>query len=527
MRPTHATALFVSLLAGPACAGAQALDDALVPRGHVRLGIAPVFTAWSSRFGRTPSGVERREALGEDLTVPSAELLFPGAAALRAAVEAMSGQSPYVPVLGETTGRVSKDVTRVELGTHVGVLDWLAVGLVVPWARTRTNVDIGFRADTTAVDLGLNPGPASAAAASFLQALAGAEASARANAARVCGSQPASPSCVAATALADRTASFRAAALGAYDASAFFPLGGSSTAAMLQQATAALSDALVAAGLPAITAPMAFATQRVDERGLAMLSQAASSGVGGAALGDVRTPWRAGDVEVSLTARVLQGPAGTRTEGRGGFAYRVLATLLGRLPTGWIDDPDVFLDVGSGDGQLDLEARVSGALALGTRMGFLAGARYGLQMPRKLVRRVAPPEVVLPARSTRQLVEWDPGAYWSLEFAPALQLSDELSVGGEYRVFRKHRDRYELVDSSVGAAADPAVLEVESGVTLHEAGLTLRYETTARWLAGGTARPLELRGRLSGAVAGGGGQTPVTTRVDFSVRLFQRVWGPH
>jgi hypothetical protein len=205
--------------------------------------------------------------------------------------------------------------------------------------------------------------------------------------------------------------------------------------------------------------------------------------------------------------------------------YGLLATLLGRLPTGQVDNPDVFLDVGSGDGQPDVEARLRGRVTIGDRIAVLGGARYGIQLPRTLARRVAPPEVVLAPLSSRQLVEWSPGAYWGIEVAPGFRLSEELSVAVEYRVFRKYRDAYELTGTSVGAAVDPIVLEVESGVTLHEMGGTLRYDTVARWVGGDDVRPLQLHARLLRAIAGGGGQTPVTTRVELGVRFFQGIWG--
>jgi hypothetical protein len=69
------------------------------------------------------------------------------------------------------------------------------------------------------------------------------------------------------------------------------------------------------------------------------------------------------------------------------------------------------------------------------------------------------------------------------------------------------------------------VLEEESGVTLHELGGTLRYDTVTRWLGGGDVRPLQLHARVLRAVAGGGGQTPITTRIEFGVRFFQGIWG--
>jgi len=515
MRRHLALVLALALLGGHE-ARAQAIDDALVPRGRVRLEMTPVFTSWEERFGRTDQGAETREPLGADLTAPSADVLFPGAASLRAAVEAMTA-GPWTPVLGETNGRVSKDITRIEFAAHVGVLDWLTVGAVLPWTRTRAHVDVGFAPDTIAGDLGLQTG----SSAAFLQELASASAGAAANATQVCGTSPGSAACASASALASRASSFHGSAVTAYGAGPFFPLAGSTTATSLAQATTDLSADLVAAGLSGISVPMPFATERVDELTLLTLPLSEPSLLM-APLGDVKGLWNAGDMEVSLTARVLEGGLAA-ADGSTRLSYRVLATLLGRLPTGAMDDADFAFDVGTGEGQLDLEARVSGALVVGSRVSLVAGARYGTQRPRTLVRRVAPPEQPLAPLATRAETRWDPGEYWAVEVAPGWRLSRELTLEGEYRVFRKYRDRFTA--SGGGTSFDTSVLEVESGVTLHEVGATLRYDTLTRWLADGTTRPLQLRGRLLHAVAGGGGQTPVTTRVEFSVRLFRRLWG--
>jgi hypothetical protein len=289
---------------------------------------------------------------------------------------------------------------------------------------------------------------------------------------------------------------------------------------------ASLSADLVSAGLGGIGAPMAFATDWVDEPIFWLIPETAASGIQGRALGSVKGLWHAGDVEVSATARLLDGGARDSTGAATGFTYRVLGTFLARLPTGLTDHPDVFLDVGTGDGQTDLEGRLLGQLTISARLGIQAGARYGTQRPRRLLRRVAPPELVLAPLATRHLVEWTPGAYFGVEVAPALRISDELTVSAEYRAFRKYRDRYELAGSSVGASVDPAVLEIESGATLHEVGGALRFDALARGLRPGV-RPLQLSLRWLRAVAGGGGQTPVTTQVELGVRLFQRLWGPH
>jgi probable HAF family extracellular repeat protein len=84
-------------------------------------------------------------------------------------------------------------------------------------------------------------------------------------------------------------------------------------------------------------------------------------------------------------------------------------------------------------------------------------------------------------------------------------------------------DRGEIAGTSVGASVDPSVLEVESGVTLHELGGSLRYDTV--WRLGSGVRPIQAHMRVMRAVAGSGGQTPVTTQLELGVRLFRRIWG--
>jgi hypothetical protein len=506
---------------------AQALDDLLVPRGRVRLQMFPIYTSWDSRFGRTADGVTGRERLGEDLTTTSAESLFPGSAALESAIEAMSGVSGYTPVVGEVVGRVTKDVTRVEFGGHIGVFDWLTVGAVLPWTRTRSNVDVYFRPDTLNGDLGLSPRATDPTGLNaLLLALGDADSDAQANASQVCATSPGSPACASAQVLADRAASFSQAAATAYSASPFFPVAGSTTAASLDDAAVALDADLVAAGLTGIGTPMVFADQRVDEESFReLLPVSAALGIQGAPLGSVRSLWHVGDVEVSASVRLLEGAARDSAAAPARIAYRLVGTFLARLPTGLIDNPDVFLDVGTGDGQTDLEGRLLAELALGRRFSLRAAGRYGVQLPRTLIRRVAPPEQVLAPLSSRQLVEWDPGAYFGVEVGPSFRFSPELSVGGEYRVYRKWRDEYTLAGVSEGAPVDPVVMQIESGMTVHQVGAALRYDNVARRMAGESVVPLQLHFRLLTSVAGSGGQTPVTTHLEFGIRLFRRLWG--
>jgi hypothetical protein len=408
----------------------------------------------------------------------------------------------------------------VELGAQVGIFDWLTIGAMVPLVRTRTNLDVWFRPDTIAGDLGMTPSALSAAP--FLANLATAESSAQANATQVCGTSPGTPECASAQALADRTSGFLASASSAYGASVLFPLSGSVTATALAQSVATLSADLAAAGLSGITTAMPFATSRMTEAQFLELPETAPALGYAGPLGSVKAPWYAGDMEVSATVRLLGPGAADTARASRGLDAELLLTGLVRLPTGAVDYADVLLDVGAGDGQTDFEGRVVARLAAGP-VGLHLGGRYGIQRPRTLVRRVTPPESILAPLSTRQLVEWEPGSYYGIEIAPIWRFSEELNLVGEYRAFQKRRDVYRLAGQSVGAPVDTSVLAQESGVTLHEVGGSLRYDTLGR--LGSGVRPIQAHLRIMYAVAGNGGQTPVTTQVELGVRLFRRLWG--
>lgn len=67
---------------------------------------------------------------------------------------------------------------------------------------------------------------------------------------------------------------------------------------------------------------------------------------------------------------------------------------------------------------------------------------------------------------------------------------------------------------------------MESGVKVHQIGGGLRYDTVSPWLLGETRYPMEVHVRMLQSIAGGGGQTPKSLKVEAGLRLFRRFWGP-
>ncbi|MEQ9397907.1 MAG: hypothetical protein RJQ04_01950 [Longimicrobiales bacterium] len=503
------------------------LQDALVPAGRLRLGFAPSFASWDSRWGRTTVDGAVRDAdepLGADLTDTTGRSLFPGIADLQAQLDDLTSGGGHEAVLGSVSGLVTKNVTRLDFSAHVGVFDWLTVGATLPWIKTRTAVQSAFRT-VDGSNLGLNPLiDDNAAVSAWLAGVDAARAAAESRAASLCGSDP-GEGCSAARALADRTGRFAAAGRRAYFASAFFLVAGSDAAQAVSDAAAALSGDLTDAGLPGVGTPL-FAPAGLDEAGFYELPENGGAGIGTTPLGTVDGLWAAGDIEVTASARILAGEVRDSGAAVPRLAWRLVGGGLVRLGTGIRDDPDVLLDLGTGDGQTDLEGFLDAAVQIGSRLGLRGGLRYGVQRPVTMLRRVAPHERIFAPVALTRAVEWSPGSYLDLIVSPRFHLDETLSLSADYRLFDKSADAYALAfPAADGTDPDPTVLASETAMTVGELGVGLRYSTLAGWRTGRVSPPVEISARLVLPLHGAGGQTPRATRADVSIRLFRALWG--
>lgn len=524
-----------ALLLAPSLAEGQVFDETMVPRGQVRLQAHGIFESWGDRFGRAADGTESLERLGDDLTDPTAFRLYPGLSVLQAQMRALGAAADYTPVLGGTEGHVTLDRTTIDWGVDVGVFDWLTIGGVLPWVRPRTALDFYFTPDTIAGDLGLNPTLTSPTdVTAFLTSSTTARTSTQTSADAACAGGI-TPACATAQALAQRARDFDAAVQAAYGASPFFPLAGSAAADAFSAMATTLDTELIAAGLAGLSA-VALPSAQVSADDLTLLPQAAGSGIEGLPLRTSPGLYAAGDAEVYTRVRLLDNltperrpradasTIGSAARPRPSFGYRVVGTALVRLPTGTPENPDAFLDLGTGDGQMDLEARLTASLVFGGTLGLTIGGRYGQQGSTTVTKRVAAPEVPMPALDTRTELTWTPGDYVALGVAPTIHVGDGLTLSGEYRYFEKRRDQFDLVVA--GSTLDPVVLELESGIKQHHVGAGLRYDTVAPWLWGEAPWGIEMHVRFLHAISGSGGQAPESTRVEAGLRLFKRFWGP-
>lgn len=527
MRPSLSNTLLVSLLAlglsAPSLC-AQAMDQTMVPRGQLRLQAHPLFTSWDRRFGTTTDGIERIEELGDDLTSSNGLTLFPDHPDLLTAIRDLAKLPGYTPVLGPTAGRVQQELTSVRFGGEIGVFNWLTVGVIVPWNQTRTVIDFLHSPDPINGDLGINPTISDATGVqSFLTSATAAQNASRAGADAVCASG-ASVACTNALDLAARAASFASGISAAYEATPFFPLLGTTAGDGLSQTLTGLNAELQAANLSTFL-PLVLSNQTLTAEGFPLIPTVPQSGIGATTpLGTRQGLWSIGDVEASARVRLLDNLTPTDDAPGSDIGYRITSRFAVRLPTGTQEDPNVLLDIGTGDAQLDLEGGLTADLRLTGWFGIAASGFYAQQGATTLTRRVAAPEVIMSAESSRREVRWSPGVLMGVDVAPHIRLGSSVSLHGEYRFLHKFRDEVELIVSD--ATVDPVVLELESGMKLHQIGGGLRYDSVEPWLRGAASHPMEVHLRFLHAIDGSGGHAPKWTRVEAGIRLFRRFWGP-
>lgn len=534
MRRTLAFSLFLFVLsAGEARSQDRASTHVLIPSGHVSLLFNPSFDSWNSRFGKRLEGgiiLEEEEPLGLDFTDRVGTSLFPEINNLENQIRALTGDPDYSGVLGTADGLVHHDITRIDLGAHVGVSDWLTLGVVAPIVKNRSVLELSFRPDSLSSDLGINPRISNGnEVTGFLADLKSAYSSVRAHADVLCASSSTNAACAHAESLAGRLQTFLSNTEQAYSSSHFFPIQGSKVATSLSNALAALDYEMASIGLNHIGSGLVFATDWLTEAALVALPTTNGTGIDGSPLQDIDGIWELGDIEISALLRLLDGGRATTAKAASFLRYGVTGSLLVRLGTGKVDAHQIFLDLPTGDGQTDIEGGISGFLYIGSRFGIRSSGRYGLQMPTTLMRRVAPPETVMPLVSALREVSWSPASYIRLEVEPAWTLSPQLYGFGTYRFYSKNSDSYQLIndgESALNAGAMPVSvedLENESSRVFHQVGLGLRYSTLNAQTPD-KQRPADLYGRVIYTVAGSGGHTPITTRVEFGIQLFQKFW---
>jgi len=202
---------------------------------------------------------------------------------------------------------------------------------------------------------------------------------------------------------------------------------------------------------------------------------------------------------------------------------RAVLTATVRLPTGRPSSADNFVDIGTGDGQTDVELGIEATFEPGNSIGVSFGASYTLQLAHTLNRRMTTPNAPLVPVSHRFLVKRDLGDVIRFSAYPTIRLSNIFRVFGSVHYFRKGRDSFSYPGSSPAGAPDIALLEVETEMRAlsYGGGIAYRSDQTSR----GQTLPIEAGLNYRAAFSGSGGLTPKTNSMQLYLRLFFQAFG--
>lgn len=524
---TSATALVVVAATIPAPATAQYPDTYMVGGGVLRMSFEPTYANWGLRFDSSGVAVP----LGIDLSFDSTSSnFFPTMGAAEAAIWSIVGDTAPRLTAGGFQTQLDADVRRFPFNFRLGLSNKLTFTASIPVVTTRMQVD--FSVDSTTPNVGWNQaselsGDASAAIPQIAGLLGQLEASAGALDAIVAGGGldcPNGPECDAARDLASRARTLAGNLMSLTGVNAtgeldtwlppFAPLASSAIGEQLMAAIQSISLELENLGAPAVTGTLPLPTTAFDADSVGIQDIFSGTfGYNAHPLEFARYTKKLGDLEVGLRYGLLQRPT----------LRAVLSTTV-RLPTGMRDAPDHYVDIGTGDKQMDVEAGLDVAIEPGSVVGIAFHGRYNLQLGDELVRRITSPYNPIAPAITERLVSRNLGDEITVAAFPTLRLSQSFRAYGSIQYFRKQSDAYSWPASDgphLESWITPSHLETGTAMRSVSLGGGIHFRSSGR----SSSLPAEAGIHYSAAYHGSGGFTPKTTSVSFYLRLFRRLFG--
>ena len=506
--------------AAPALA-AQAVERTDNPRrGMLRVTLDPRVVTWDRQYVNRTTW----RPLGAPLTGDSVgSAAIPTVARLEQDVRTASGLAGFLASLGKGLFSVRQERRTFPITAELGVTERLAVSLTIPIVRvaTRTRLQLS----PAGSNLGANPLATRAGAdvaytnffAQFDDALT------QLNDSIASGhygcSPPPTPQCAQAQALAAGGAAVRDAlrhtvyGVGT-TGSPFVPLAQSDAGLAIGSTVGTIQQNLATAyNIPSFTDAFLLSVDSLNPDRMAALLADPVIGYG-YRYNPFRNSFRVGlgDVELGAKYRIVAGSH---------YAAAVAGTV--RLPTAGRDFADDFLRQSLGDHQLDVEGRLVQELTVAGRVWLNLAVRAGVQRPGTRFVRVAPPAALLVPAQAGVLMNWDPGDYAAVDFAPLYRFTPRFAAGLTLGYWSRGRDRY-----AFRTPQDSSDLETRLGTTTSAA--VLDGGTSERWLRVGATvtfvgESVEGGFSVEQTISGSGGRVPAATVFRIVMRKSWKLFG--
>ncbi|MBC7791572.1 MAG: hypothetical protein H7Z74_16625 [Anaerolineae bacterium] len=519
-------------------------DATTVPRGVVRMRLATSSTRFDSRYGL--SSGDRSTALGLPLSFDSIGVnQVPALLPIRTALRRVTGISTLDVNLGRSVTRIDATVQSFPLGVELGLTDRLSIGMLVPIVRTRAEVSFNTNATGENANIGLNPALNNAtlrAQNDMLFAQLDAAANALAGSISDCQLAPSGSNC---SVILERgpaelanTETLLSGLQQVYGTSIFVPTTGSTADASIRQNVQTLASTYTDVfGLrDSQNQPLIASSGPASARsivGASDLNSILANAETGFGVEPIQTTTRTGvgDIEVGAKLQVFNTLSKKqRLTIRRGFGFRTAVSGVARLGTGTLDSPDNLVDIGTGDGQNDIEARSQSDFVFGRKFWLSVVGRYGWQLAGQTTLRVTDLTSPLFAAFGRRQVDRDPGDYMELEVTPRFVLNDLFSISGQYSYRRKEQDRHAGRFDTTDIFGDPITIDasiLDAGTEQRESRVSagVSYSTVAAHHLGRARYPLEVFVQHVESLSGSGANVPKIRQQIVQLRLYMRIFG--
>jgi hypothetical protein len=521
-RLAAAVLLLAALLGSAPDATAQYPDARIVPRGTLRLDFAPEYISYSERFASDGTV----EALGTDFTDESAGVrLIPSMWTPQNAIRSIIGDPAYTIDAGAFRTTLDADIRRFPLNLELGISNRLTITASIPLVTTRAQVN--FVIDSANSDMGSNVAGRVEATATrqLLEELEAGAAFVESQIAVGGYGCPGSAQCAEAQALVSRTRILTSDLMALTGVLAQgvnpilppnAPLDASSAGLAVTAAVEAVKADLATFGATPVSQSLALPAVPLDTATFNDMLVEDGWGYGADPLSFVKYGMKFGDAEVGVRWSALQGSS--------------LRAVLGgtvRLPTGKVDTPENFVDIGTGDHQTDVVLDAEAVWRFGSILALAGMASYTFQLGHNLERRITSHTRPIAIAATQQLVSRNLGDYFEVGLYPTLYLSRSFVAYGSAYYYYKPTDRFDLTGAyslpDDQLPTDITGLEFETSRETLSFGAGIHYYSTQGRHT--TKLPIEAGIDYRTAFQGTGGMTPKVSRLTFYLRLYLRLWG--
>lgn len=548
---------FIALFTPPA--GAQRVlgvgDDALVlPRGVFRFRTLGQWTFFNERYGKDtpgrPDGALEPLAIDFNLDTIGVKQ-FPNLVTLQSGLRSLTGNPNWSATLGNTQVTLRDQVNAFPFIFEAGLSRRFSVGIQIPYVVTTASTFFNVNTSGFQGNLGFNPAAGGVATAIAQNATFNTQFTNAANtleaSLNACQANPsASPSCPAllaqqanARALIANSRAFAGGVTQIYGTSPFVPIAGTDAQLSIEARTAAfraLYTSFLGAGNPiAATTTGPFGSQNRLTLGDAqrILSDSAF-GIVAAPLATTRRS-HVGDIDIGGKFSVYDSFGGSTPARMSptGLNFRTAVGAVFRVPTGDIDSPDNFIDLGTGRGTAAIEGRWFGDVLLGPRFWQSFVMRFTKAFADdQEVRIIDLPNERLAALYRKQTVRRELGNVFEFETTPRIILNDFLAISGQYVYRYKAQDHYTgtftipaAVTGFADVSLDASTLDLETETTEHRLGGGISFSNLFSFEQGKAKVPFEVTYLHWQTVKGAGGNQPKFFTDQIQLRLYARIFG--